>query len=95
MINRRLTQLVRYTKQFCINNPSLRQTSLRQTREISVALNKNTYISKVKEMLDDPDTYTKVIKSLSIFSQKKFTKYYHIGKIKTIFQIVLIRKYHV
>jgi len=46
-------------------------------------------------MLDDPDTYTKVIKSLSIFSQKKFTKYYHIGKIKTIFQIVLIKKYHV
>ena len=43
-------------------------------------------------MLDDPNIYTEIIK-YPIFSQKKFMNYYHIGKIKIIFQIVRTKKY--
>jgi len=56
IISKRLTQLVRYTKQFCANNPDIIFTKANKA-SITMALNKNTYISKVKEMLDNPDQY--------------------------------------
>ncbi|KAG5344029.1 GTD2A protein, partial [Acromyrmex charruanus] len=106
VISKRLTHLVRDTKQFCTNNLDIIFTKA-DKGNITVALNKNTYISKVKEMFDDPNTYTKIIKNpinilikkvlLSLWKNKNYIlnsmykKYY---VVKVTYLVHMLSKVH-
>jgi len=58
-------------KTFCTNNPDIIFT---KTDKGNIILNKYTYISKIKEIFDDPNTYTKIPINKKLYSHKKSSR---------------------